>query len=245
MTIAMRRLTRALGVLGVTLLAGCQGLQGERVEDMYFSPAAAYAVDLTVNTFRGDVSIDERCDRYGGSTTFWDDSGRMFRIDYLQVEGNPNIRAPRFASDLTLLNLVLNAYLRGVVSDSELVRSAEVVSREFLQDTDPKALFTIVSLDVNSDDIPNTPDVTGNYYYGFLLFKKGQLVYLVQHRQPALMVETMKATLLRLADAVEIPGRVREDTEIEQARRILARMKPGDLLADPVRLCEPQQLSAR
>ena len=244
MTIPMRRLMSVAGMTLVLGLAGCQNMQGERDGDLYYSPAAAYSLDLGISTFRGDVVLDERCDRYGGSTTFWDDSGRMFRVDYLQVENNPNIRAPRFASDLTLLNLVLNAYLRGVVTESPMVRSAEVVHREFIQDSSPRSLFTLVSLDVNSDEIPDTPDVSGNYYYGFLLFKKGQLVYLIQHRQPALMVDTMKTALLRLADAVEIPGKVRDDTEMERTRRLLARLKPGELESDPVRLCEPERIGA-
>lgn len=245
MTIPMRRLMTLAGLSLTLALSGCQNMQGERDGDLYHSPAAAYSIDLGVSTFRGDVVLDERCDRYGGSTTFWDDSGRMFRVDYLRVEGNPNIRAPRFASDLTLLNLVLNAYLRGVVTEAPMVRSAEVVHREFIQNSDPRALFTLVSLDVNSDEIPDTPDVTGNYYYGFMLFKKGQLVYLVQHRQPALMINTMKTTLLSLADAVEIPGQVRDDTELERTRRLLAQMKPGELEHDPVRLCEPERIAGR
>ncbi|MGB1222093.1 MAG: hypothetical protein ACPG43_11155 [Alcanivoracaceae bacterium] len=239
MTTILRPLT-TLTLLGSLLLTGCQGLQGERDGDTYYSPAAAYSIDLTTNSFRGDVTLDERCDRFGGSTTFWDDNGRMFRIDYLRVEGNPNIRAPRFASDLTLLNLVLNAYLRGIVAEGPMINSAEVVHREFLQDTDPRALFTIVSLDVDSSRVDGSPDVSGNYYYGFMLFKKGQLVYLVQHRQPALMVDTMESVLLRMADAMEIPGKVRDDTEIERTRRILARLAPGETEGDPVRLCEPE-----
>ena len=53
-------------------LVACQGLQGERQGDYYFSPAGAYILDLGINTFRGEVVLDERCDRNGGSTTFWD-----------------------------------------------------------------------------------------------------------------------------------------------------------------------------
>ena len=239
MTTILRPFSGLLAVSAL-VLGGCQSLQGERDGEMYHSPASAYSIDLTTNTFRGDVTLDERCDRYGGSTTLWDDNGRMFRIDYLRVEGNPNIRAPRFASDLTLLNLVLNAYLRGIVAEGPMINSAEVVHREFLQDTDPRALFTIVSLDVDSNRVSGAPDVSGNYYYGFMLFKKGQLVYLVQHRQPALMVDTMESVLLRMADAMEIPGKARDDTEIERTRRILARLAPGELEGDPVRLCEPE-----
>ena len=228
MTTTIRTLSAALLSAGVALLTGCQGMQGARDGDLYHAPAAAYSIDLSLNTFRGRVTLDERCDPYGGSTTLWDASGRMFRIDYLRAEGNPNLRIPRFAADQTLLNLVLNGYLRSVVADSPMVKSAEVVHREQIQDSDPRAVLSIVSLDVDSSEVTGTPDVSGLYYYGFLLFKKGDLIYVVQHRQPALMPETMKSVLLRLADAMEMPGKERDETELERTRRMLARLAPGE-----------------
>lgn len=240
-----RLLASAGLLLAVLTVTGCQNLQGAREGDIYHAPAAAYSIDLSINTFRGHVAVDERCDRYGGSTTLWDNSGRMFRLDYLLLENNPNVRAPRFASDQTLLNLVLNAYLRGVISTAPMVRSTEVVQREFVQQTDPQALFTIISLDIDSSKDPDAPPVTGTYYYGLLLFKKGERAYVVQHRQPALMQDTMKSVLLRLADSMEIPGKERDDTEVERTRRMLARLAPGELKEDPVRLCAPPRIGAR
>lgn len=244
--------TRYRTLLGLPLLAsalflaGCQSqLQGSREGDFYHSPAAAYTVDLSINTFRGQVSLDERCDTYGGSTTLWDGSGRMFRIDYLKAEGNPNVRMPRFAADQTLLNLVLNGYLRSVVAEAPMVKSAEVVHRELLQDSDPRSLFAVVSLDVDSDAVPGTPPVTGRYYYGFLLFKKGELIYAVQHRQPALMPESMKSVLLRLADAMEMPGQERNETEIERTRRMLSRLSPRGEERSPARLCLPPTVAGQ
>ena len=236
---------RMIALFGAILLSGCQSLQGSREGDIYNAPAGAYSIDLGINTFRGHVALDERCDRYGGSTTMWDGSGRMFRIDYLLLENNPNIRAPRFASDQTLLNLVLNAYLRGVIATAPMVNSAEVVHREFLQQSDPQSLFTIVSLDIDASKDPDAPPVTGTYYYGLLLYKKGERAYIIQHRQPALMEETMKSVLLRIADGMEVPGIERDDTELERTRRMLARMAPGELTEDPVRLCAPPQIGVR
>lgn len=227
------------------VLTGCQNLQGAREGDIYHAPAGAYSIDLSINTFRGDVTLDERCDRFGGSTTLWDGSGRMFRLDYVMLENNPNVRAPRFASDQTLLNLVLNAYLRGIIAEAPMVRSAEVVHREFLQQSEPQSLFTIVSLDIDASKDPDAPPVTGTYYYGLLLFKKEGRAYVVQHRQPALMQETMKTALLRIADEMEIPGVVRDDTELERTRRMLARLAPGEYKDDPVRLCAPPTIGSR
>lgn len=226
-------------LLALSGLLGCQGLQGEREGDTYHSPAAAYSIDLGINTFRGNVLLDERCDSHGGSTTFWDGSGRMFRVDYMHIEGHPMIRAPRFASDMTLLNLVLNSMLREVVAPSELVTSAEAAHREFLQDTDPRALFAVISIDVDHTRRPGTPEVSGTHYYGFLLFKQGEKIYVVQHRQPVLMPEKMKSVLLRLADGMEIPGEHRDESDMERLRRTLARMTPGRD-APESRLCETQ-----
>jgi hypothetical protein len=174
----------------------------------------------------------------------WDASGRMFRIDYLRAEGNPNLRIPRFAADQTLLNLVLNGYLRSVVADSPMVKSAEVVHREQIQDSDPRAMMSIISLDVDSSKVVDAPEVSGLYYYGFLLFKKGELIYVVQHRQPALMPDTMKSVLLRLADSMETPGKERDETELERTRRMLARLAPGGA-REPTRLCAAPAVAGR
>jgi hypothetical protein len=245
MTITIRSLSTALLALGGLLMSGCQGLQGAREGDIYHAPAAAYSIDLSINTFRGRVLLDERCDQYGGSTTLWDKSGRMFRIDYLRAEGNPNLRIPRFAADQTLLNLVLNGYLRSVVADSPMVRSAEVVHREQIQDSDPRAIMAIISIDVDSTQVPNTPEVSGLYYYGFMLFKKGELIYIIQHRQPALMPDTMKSVLLRLADALDMPGKERNETELERTRRMLARIAPVGSNREPARLCAAPEVAGR
>jgi hypothetical protein len=244
MTTKIRSLSAALIVSGAALLSGCQGMQGAREGDIYHAPAAAYSIDLSLNTFRGHVTLDERCDQYSGSTTLWDASGRMFRIDYLRAEGNPNLRIPRFAADQTLLNLVLNGYLRSVVADSAMVRSAEVVHREQIQDSSPRAMMSIISLDIDSTQVAGSPEVSGLYYYGFLLFKKGELIYVVQHRQPALMPETMKSVLLRLADSMEMPGKERNETELERTRRMLARLAPGGE-KNPARLCAGPTVAGR
>ncbi|MGB1466562.1 MAG: hypothetical protein ACPG8O_09340, partial [Alcanivorax nanhaiticus] len=147
----------------LSILAGCQGLQGERDGDYYFSPAGAYILDLSINTFRGEVVLDERCDRNGGSTTFWDGSGRLFRADYLNVQNHPMIEAPRFASDLTLLNLTLNSYLREVVAKAPMITSAEASYREFLEDSDPKALFAIIGINIDAAQVKDIEAESGTY----------------------------------------------------------------------------------
>jgi hypothetical protein len=224
----------------LVFVSACQSLEGKREGEQYHAPAGAYTMDLSINTFRGEVLLDERCTRTGGSTTFWDGNGRMFRIDYQQAENNPMIDVPRFASDLTLLNLTLNTYLRKVVAKSDKVRSADAAHQEFLRDTSPRSLFAVVSLNVDSGELEDKPEVEGTYYYGFLVFKEGQRLFVLQHRQPVLSPEKMKTVLLRLADEIEIPGKKRDDTELERMRRMLIRLAPGEPpVEDPVRLCEP------
>lgn len=224
----------------LALLAGCQSLEGEREGDLYHAPAAAYTIDLGINTFRGEVLLDERCTRTGGSTTFWDGSGRMFRVDYQSLENNPMIKPPPFASELTLLYDTLNAYLREIVVKADMVTEPESAHQEFIRHTEPRALFAVISFGVDGQPEPSRAQISGNYYYGFLVFKQDQRMYVVQHRQSVLAPEKMKAVLLRLADAIEIPGKESDDTDLDRMRRMLIRLAPGDPpVEDPVRLCRP------
>lgn len=231
-----------IGLLAI-LLSGCQGLRGSLEDDYYYSPAQAYALDLSVNTFRGELVLDERCNDTGGSTTFWDGYGRMFRIDYLDVKDNPLVNAPRFASDMTLFNLVLNNYLRKRLVESPIVTGVEAAHREFLDSTDPKSTFAIAKLTINNSkaaagvSVPN-----GTYYYGFLLFKKKDIIYVLQHRQSVLAPENMKAILLKLAGAMDIPGKELAATDLNKMIHTLSRMAPGDT-ASPLHLCALQRNS--
>ncbi|MCK0537203.1 hypothetical protein [Alcanivorax quisquiliarum] len=222
----------------LALLGGCQALQGERDGDTYHAPAAAYSIDLGINTFRGKVTLDERCDAHGGSTTFWDGSGRQFRIDYLHAEDHPLAEAPRFASDMTRLNLVLNNYLRQRVASAPMVTSVEPAHRELLDTSSPRTLFAVVRLDIDPAREPGSNAVDGPHYYGFLLFRQGEMIYVLQHRQPVLMPEKMKSVLLRLAEALTIPGQLRSDTDTRRLRATLARMAPAGKQS-PLRLCTP------
>ncbi len=219
------------------VLAGCQSMQGAFKGDYYYSPAAAYALNLTVNTFRGQLVLDERCNQTGGSTTFWDGHGRMFRIDYLDVRHNPLVNAPRFASDMTLFNLVLNNYLRDRLAKSPVITRVEAAHREFLDNTDPKSVFAVVKIVVDGSNAPaGQPIKSGTYYYGFLLLKKGDIIYVVQHRQSIYAPDNMKAVLLKLASAMEIPGKKLTPSNLDSMRHMLSRLAPGDSVS-PVHLC--------
>ncbi|MFP5382735.1 MAG: hypothetical protein ACLGHG_01555 [Gammaproteobacteria bacterium] len=209
-------------ILGTLLtVSGCQTpLQGMTEDDVYYSPRAAYGIPLYLSPFRGRVDVSERCNAAGGSTTFWDEHGRFFRIDYLKIDEHPMAQAPRFASDQTLLNAVMNNYLREILPTATAVEDADTSVREFLRDREPRALFVILNLNVDTQRVTERRDplIRGTYYYGFLVFKRGEFIYVAQHYQQALMRDKMLQALNRLADHMIVPGKVRSETEIERAK---------------------------
>lgn len=202
-------------------LAGCQApLQGLTEDDTYYSPKAAYGLPLFLSPFRGQVTVVERCNAAGGSTTFWDEHGRFFRVDYLKIDEHPMAQAPRFASDQTLLNSVMNNYLREILPKATDIADADTSVREYLKDRDPRAVFSILNLNVDTTRTTERHDplIRGTYYYGFLVFKRGQFIYVIQHYQPSLMRDKMLQTLTRLADHMIFPGKIRTESESERAR---------------------------
>ena len=129
-------------------------------------------------------------------------------------------QAPRFASDQTLLNAVMNNYLREILPTATSVEDADTSVREFLRDREPRALFVILDLNVDTTRTTERRDplLRGTYYYGFLVFKRGEFIYVVQHYQPVLMRDKMLQVLNRIADNLIVPGKARSDTEVERAR---------------------------
>lgn len=203
------------------LLASCQSpLQGLTEEEIYYSPKAAYGVPLYLSPFRGTVEVAERCNAAGGSATFWDEQGRFFRIDYLQIDEHPMAQAPRFASDQTLLNSVMNNYLREVLPTGKSIEDVDTAVREFVKNREPRSLLVILDMNVDTARMTETREqnLRGTFYYGFLIFKQGEFVYVLQHYQPTLMKDKMSQMLSRLADNLVIPGKTRSATEIERAR---------------------------
>lgn len=239
-------------------VSGCQlqrqELQGLTEEETYFSPKAAYGVPMYLSPFRGKVAVSERCNAAGGSTTFWDEQGRFFRVDYLKIDEHPMAQAPRFASDQTLLNAVMNNYLREVLPTGTAIEDVDTSVREFLKDRDPRALFVVLDMNIDTTRVAdrNDPLIRGTYFYGFLIFKRGEFIFVLQHYQPTLMKEKMLQVLTRLADNMIVPGKTRSETELEKARAQwnstlgatgFRREKPaeneeGTVAVDPIRPCE-------
>lgn len=217
-------------------IAGCRhaNMQGVLQDEVYHAPQSAYSIPLYINPFRGAVDAEERCNSTGGSTTFWDEHGRFFRIDYLKIDENPMAQAPRFASDQTLLNAVMNNYLREILPTAPSVADADTAVREFLKDREPRALLTILNLNVDTQRVAGRKDplIRGTYYYGFLLFRRGEYVYVLQHYQPALMRDKMLQVLNRLADTMLIPGTLRSEADSRQDRTLWRPSGTGSTLAE-------------
>lgn len=202
-------------------------MQGVSNDTTYFAPQKAFDLSLTVPVFRGEVLIEERCNRTGSSVTLYDSHARMFAVDSLIIDRNDLAKAPSFASNQTMMNMVLNNYLRNVVRKSNKVVATDTVSRRYIRRDDKfDALFTLVDMEVDTTHLKRETQVKGTYYYGFLLFKQGDRVFVVQHRQPALMPNKMERILLALADSLVIPGtRIRSESEVEKFSRDMDNLK--------------------
>lgn len=240
-------------LVAALVLSGCAAkpkYQGALTKTDYYSPQAAYSVNFEGMPFRGKtkkVKVDERCNNSGGSTTLWDEPKRYFRIDHLRIDEHELAKVPRFASDQTALNLVLNGYLHNLLTQSEKIHGTETVHRDFLDIDGRTMLYSIVSLNVDLDlenkslvqTIIVPKDYSGTYYYGFLLFKRGDLIYVVQHRQPTLLVDTMKNTLLSLYGKITIPGEplaiITKKPKTTRAKKLIKFLRP---FKKPIPLCE-------
>ena len=150
--------------------------------------------------------MTEQCEPYGGSVNLWDSKNRFFRIDYLNFIEHPVVRSPSFANDRTLNELVMGYYQDNVLPKQKQILKHQILFRDTVNSTMGEGLLTILSLEMNKDDIPqDTLDNT--VYYGFFIFRRGDFAYIVQHRQEIYQPERMKAMLVTLAESMSIPGK--------------------------------------
>jgi hypothetical protein len=150
--------------------------------------------------------LTEQCEPYGGSVNLWDSKNRFFRIDYLNFIEHPIVRSPSFANDRTLNELVMGYYQDNVLPKQKQILKHQILFRDTVNSTMGEGLLTILSLEMNKDDIPkDTLDNT--VYYGFFIFRRGDFAYIVQHRQEIYQPERMKAMLVTLAEGMTIPGK--------------------------------------
>jgi hypothetical protein len=204
----MRRQLTGLA-LSALLLGGC-ATKGPGPQDsgLYHSPARAYSLALDSAVFRGAVTLTEQCDANGGTLNVWDGANRFFRVDYLKIGQHPMANVPTFASERTVDEQVLSNYLREVLAKAESIRSSDTMLREFVDTGRGDAMFGVVSMSIKDDKLPEGVTAS-SYYYGLLVFTKGDFVYVLQHRVDTYQPDRLKQILSGLRQDMLVPGVLR------------------------------------
>lgn len=188
------------------LLSGCQSIPTNKNKNVYGAPQKTYALDLSDNIFRGKTTIIEECDAHNISTTVWDEENRFFRIDLLAAEGNPTLNTPAFISDAALLQLALDSYTKTRAASSPVITAVAPTYKKTYSGSVPLTMFAIHQIKVDSQAAEKFPPVSGDYYYGFMLFRHGKYIYVLQHRQPFYSEEKMERVLKAMLNAVSVPA---------------------------------------
>lgn len=201
-------------VLATLLLAGCASGPGPVRSGFYHSPARAYSLALDSGVFRGGVTVTEKCDANGGTLNLWDETNRFFRVDYLKLNQHPVAVIPNFASERTIDEMVLNGYQREVLAKAPGISRYEVMLSEFVDTGRGDAMFSVVSLEMKPEALPS--DVSArNYFYGILVFTRGDFVYVLQHRFDAYQPDKLKNLLSALRQDMLVPGLLRHNESVK------------------------------
>ncbi|MFP5431265.1 MAG: hypothetical protein ACLGHE_09825 [Gammaproteobacteria bacterium] len=204
-------------VLATLLLAGCASGPGPVKSGFYHSPARAYSLALDSGVFRGGVTLTEKCDANGGTLNIWDETNRFFRVDYLKINKHPAAVVPNFASERTIDEMVLNNYQREVLAKAEGIKHNEVILSEFVDTGRGDAMFSVVSLEMKPESLPDGV-VARSYYYGVLVFTRGDFVYVLQHRFDAYQPDKLKNLLSALRQDMLVPGLLRHTDSLNQSQ---------------------------
>lgn len=188
------------------LLGGCQNLPFGTQKTLYGAPQKIYELDVSNNIFRGTPTIIEECDAHNISTTLWDEENRFFRIDLLAAEGNPSLNTPPFISDAALLQLALDSYTKNRAASSSVITRMAPMYQKTYAGSVPLTMMAVHHIEVDSQAANNFPPVTGDYYYGFILFRHGEYIYVLQHRQPFYSVDKMERVLKSMLSAISAPA---------------------------------------
>lgn len=207
------------------LLAACADT-GIQTQGYYHAPQKAYSLPLNSHAFRGQVTLTEGCDQKGGSLNVWDAQNRFFRIDYLRINHNDLATVPPFAADRTIAQIIFANYLRKVIPSSSNIKIVEQKQKSFVRVRSADGLFALVSLQMQPTAVPELYDLDHIYYYGFLIFKKGDLAYVVQHRFPTYQPDRIRAQLQTIAGDLVIPGTPpsgEADKIVDRANEVMGR----------------------
>lgn len=196
--------------LTAPILTGCSTGPAPQSKGLYHAPARTYSLALDSGVFRGAVTLTEKCDAKGGTLNIWDATNRFFRVDYLRINQHPMAEIPAFAGERTIDELVMNNYQREVLAKAEGIQRSEVMLSEFVDSGRGDAMFSVVSLDMKPELLPQ--GVTGNnYHYGFLVFTRGDYVFVLQHRADAYQPDKLKQVLSALRQDMLVPGAPRPE----------------------------------
>lgn len=211
-------------LLAISITSCASKLQGQVKKNIYHSPNKAYSLILDNVIFRGEVEIDERCDQTGGSTTFFDQMDRLFKVDYLVIDENDLAQSPDFASDETLLSGVFNNYVKEVIAPAQVVQSSDIIHRETIKLLGFTVIYSMVKVDLEAvTKKQKRKNVDGLYYYGLLTFRRGDFVYIIQHKQGAELVDQSREVLQAFFREMTIPGKQKKETMGERTQRYISK----------------------
>ena len=206
---------RTISILGLAsgslLLGACSSFTltnqtSPQSQYLYDAPAQAYTIDLGAQNFRGDVRIRDSCTPEGSSLNIYDNAGRFFRVDAVNLINNPNIVLPEFADDTTTRDLIFRYYMDKVNPGGRIIVQRNVNSRM------GAALYTVVQSEITVKDV--NKDLNTIRYMGYLITRRGNIGYVIQHEQKFYRADRMLEILGLLASEIQIPGRL--PTNIKQ-----------------------------
>lgn len=197
--------------LSSLLLTGCASAPESVDTGLYHAPARAYSLSLDSAAFRGKVTLTEQCDANGGTLNIWDTTNRFFRIDYLKIGQHPMADVPSFASERTIGEQVLTNYLRDVLPDMPNIEDSQPMLQEFVETGRGNAMFSVVALKMKRSTLPEGV-TNARYFYGFLVFTRGDMVYVLQHRVDTYQPDNLKQLLSGIRQDMLVPGVLRQQT---------------------------------
>lgn len=165
----------------------------DSTKKIYFAPAQTYDLDLSSPAFVGKLKLKSSCTPEGNTLTVRDQIGRFYRIDVINLNHNPKFPDAE-NKDLTALSqqiyqFYLNLYKAYPQNSIKLVKSQL-----------GKSAYASMSLPNHLSPV------------GFLMSKRDNYVYVIQHQQKFFNDKQMQYVLSQIAQNMQIPGRQIKDS---------------------------------
>ncbi len=162
-----------------------------QLQQIYHAPVQQFDLDLSAAVFRGRVKVTEHCSALGTGTDIVDYFGRFFRIDAVNILHHSGIEVPDGADDKMAQQAVLNYYLQSVNTGGTVVEQTAV-------NTAVGPAYYALQSRAGADG--------HTYGFGYLILKRGNMAYVLQHMQRSVRSTDMKNALKGLLMALQIPG---------------------------------------